>query len=522
MPPIEPNTDERRITPSSPSSPPGAAALRTALLALALAGCGDFGSSAASGDFGATPGGVQDMSLARELIAAGNVPSPEAFVVEGMFSEHELGLEGTPCRTLLCLRSAVAVAPDLSGEPAAWLQVGMSSTVTPGTFRRPALDVVAVVDVSGSMGWNYRPGDDEAVTPGKLTRQLLHALTERLDSQDHLAIVTYGSDVETRLDFTRGDQQSTITRVIDDLGTAGSTNMEAGMRLGYQLARDAAERTGRTAEQTRVIVFTDVQPNVGATSASEFETLAARGADDGIGLTVMGMGLGMGQEILLAMSHLRGGNAFGFTRPLHVDKFVDDDWPFFVSPIAYDLSMAVTTGDDVTVAAAHGFPGGSDDGGQTGGEGITPALDVATVFLSRRKGALLVRLDAPVTGPENQLAPFAATIDLSYREIAGETREQTLEARYDGEALDLRGHFYQQAGAGKTVALALLVTGMRDAAELYGSNPAAAIEHMRAVHERVAADAESLADDALTPEVTLAADLLALMESGADQGNFFP
>lgn len=34
-------------------------------------------------DFGATQGGVQDMGFARELIASGQVPPPEAFVVEG-------------------------------------------------------------------------------------------------------------------------------------------------------------------------------------------------------------------------------------------------------------------------------------------------------------------------------------------------------------------------------------------------------------------------------------------------------
>ncbi len=43
---------------------------------------------------GATQGGVQDMQLARELIASGMVPPPEAFTVEGMFSEHVLPLAG--------------------------------------------------------------------------------------------------------------------------------------------------------------------------------------------------------------------------------------------------------------------------------------------------------------------------------------------------------------------------------------------------------------------------------------------
>src|SRR5262245_35045726 len=101
-------------------------------LAFDAASCSGTGGFA-GGDFGATPGGVQDMGLARELIANGRVPPPEAFVVEGMFSEHELGLAGEPCATLLCLRSAVGVAPTLDGEPSGWVQVGLSSTIDPQT-----------------------------------------------------------------------------------------------------------------------------------------------------------------------------------------------------------------------------------------------------------------------------------------------------------------------------------------------------------------------------------------------------
>ena len=475
------------------------------LIGLVAAGCGDVAGLSAGGDFGATPGGVQDMGLARDIIAAGNVPPPEAFVVEGMFSEHELGLAGPACQTLLCLRSAVAVAPDSEGQPAAWLQVGMSSTIDPDAFERPSLTLILTVDVSGSMGWEYPAGDDQRVSPGTLSRSLLHALTAELGPADRVAMVTYGSSVATPLSFTPGDDRTAIAGAIDRLGTDGATNMEAGMERAYQLARESVGET----DQTRVIVFTDVQPNVGATIPTEFEDMARSGADAGIGLTVMGMGLGMGQQTLLAMSHLRGGNAFSFTKPLHVDQFIEDDWPFFVSPIAYDLSMAVEPEAGLTVAEAYGFPG-SDDG--------EASLDVSTVFLSRRKGALLVRLDRP----DGELGNFSAAIGLGYTDISGDPVTVDLDSGYQGEPLDERGHYYEQSNTGKTVALALLVSGMHEAAELYGENRAAAVERMTAVSERFAADAANLADVALDPEVQLAADLLSLMESGAPQGDFYP
>ena len=45
----------------------------------------------------------------------------------------------------------------------------MSSTIDPETFQRPDLSVVAVVDVSGSMGWDYGARGN----PAALVRSLL-------------------------------------------------------------------------------------------------------------------------------------------------------------------------------------------------------------------------------------------------------------------------------------------------------------------------------------------------------------
>ncbi len=122
---------------------------------VALAACDGGGPG---GGFGARQGGVQDMRLARELVAAGKVPPPEAFVVEGMFGEHDLGLAYVPCPRLLCLQEALGWAPTVEGADSGWLQVALSSTIDPATFQRPPLAIVAAVDTSGSMGFTY--GDD--------------------------------------------------------------------------------------------------------------------------------------------------------------------------------------------------------------------------------------------------------------------------------------------------------------------------------------------------------------------------
>ena len=79
--------------------------------AFTLAGCGGIGTGGA-GDFGATPGGAQDIALAREKIARGQVPEPEDFVAEGLYSEHDLPLQGPAPALKYYLEQARETAKD--------------------------------------------------------------------------------------------------------------------------------------------------------------------------------------------------------------------------------------------------------------------------------------------------------------------------------------------------------------------------------------------------------------------------
>ncbi|OGQ24064.1 MAG: hypothetical protein A2138_11260 [Deltaproteobacteria bacterium RBG_16_71_12] len=443
---------------------------------------------------GATPGGVQDMWLARDLIARGQVPPPEAFVVEGMFSEHDLPLAGEPCSQPLCLRAAAGVAPKHDGAARGFVQVGMSSGIDADAWQPPPMTLVMTVDVSSSMG--FEQGE---TTPGEMSRTLLRQIVERLRDEDRVAIVTYGSTSQTALPLTSVAERARILAVVEALTTDGSTNMEAGLRLAYQTAPFDEDGDG----DVRVMLFTDTQPNVGATEASQFEELVADGAARGVGLTVFGMGVGVGQELFAAMGNFRGGNAYGVVQPDDVARVLDDSWPFLLSPIANGLEMTLTPDAGATVSAAYGFPGGGT------------SLSVASVFLSKRRGALLVELDGLAPG-------FSAAGTLRYT-VPGQAAsiEEDLSVAHDG-VVDERGHGYQQPSVAKAVALALLVTGMRAAAERYQADQDdEAVAGMEVVAARIAEDADATDDPALEPEVALAQALLELLRAGAPQGSLY-
>ena len=464
------------------------------LLSMVLAACGADGGYGGGGGTGATVGGVKDMHLARELIARGQIPPPAALLVEGMFAEHDLGLAGAACLDTLCLRAAAGVAPDRDDVSRGWIQIGLSSNVDPAIYRRPATTFIYTVDVSGSMGW----GGGEA-TPGELARQVLHELADHIDAGDKAAIVTYGSSVSVPLGF--GSDRGRLHAAIDRLSEGGVTDMESGVRRALELGREARGR----GELVRIVLFTDVQPNVGATSPSAFEQLVAGGADEGVAITVLGLGLGMGPEIMQSMAHVRGANAFGIITAADVDTFVADEYPWFVAPIAYDLSVGLALPAGLDVATPYGFPTGFAD---------EPTLTATSVFLSKRRGALLVS----IAGDATALEGLDADLALTWTTPAGFARSTALHVTRGGAQVDARGQWFQQHATQRTTALALLVDGMHEAAEQYPFSRAEAEAIMAAAQARFEADATASGAEDLIPEVDLGRAMLALIRAGAPQG----
>ena len=456
------------------------------------------------GGMGATPGGVKDIKFARALVDQGRVPPAAALVPEGLLSEHDLALDGPACQSTLCLQSAGGIAPTLAGKQAMWLQVGMSSDVNPDTYQRPNVTFILTVDVSGSMGWDLT-GDDAHPTPAVLARRLLHRLTNQLHAGDRVAIVTYGTEVNVPLSVRSANNPDATHAVIDALHEDGSTDMEAGLQRAYALA--ASVHDGAT--QVRVLLFTDEQPNVGATTSDYFAGMVNKAAQSGVGTTVFGLGLGLGQELMNAMATLRDANAYSLITYQDVDALMANVWPFFCTPIANNLNLAVDGGAALQVTHAYGFPGGN---------GAAAKLQVQSVFLSRNSGALLVQLEA-CEGQDLTAATLRAT--LTYTDAQAGDLTYTSAHTLDPNAARTEPYFDQPQVA-KTVALALLIDGMHRAAALYGDTYEQALDVMEQADARFHQDIANINDDpTLLREARFADALLDLMRAKAQQGDMY-
>lgn len=370
-----------------------------------------LGGTRIAAQFGATPGGAQDIRYFRDVAASGGFPHPATITAEGLFSEHDLPLRATPRSKDLLILTGEGMPAELltRGDVRYLAQIGFASGLDPATWRRDPLNLVAVVDKSGSMSGH----------PLDLVKRSLHQVLQQLGPDDQLSVVLYGDRSHVHLAPTRttAENRGAIATAIDAIESAGSTNMEAGLRVGFELARES-QKTFRG--RTRVMQFTDERPNVGDTSAAGFMGLMEAASHDGIGQTTIGVGVQFGAELAAKVSTVRGGNLFFFPDEEAMAKTFTEELDTMVTELVHDLDVVIRPAPGLKIAGVYGVPG--EVLKWEGGRNVRFA--VTTIFLSRKKGAIYAAF-----APEDEDLPARAygegsplaEVRLSYREV-GATR----------------------------------------------------------------------------------------------------
>ena len=145
--------------------------------------------------------------------------------------------------------------------------------------KLPASNLTFLIDVSGSMGsQNKLP----------LLKSAFKLLVNQLREKDKVSIVVYAGAAGVVLKPTSGDQKETILNALDNLNSGGSTAGGAGIKLAYKLAEKNFKKDGNN----RVILATDGDFNVGASSNEDMETLIEEKRKSGVFLSVLGFGYG--------------------------------------------------------------------------------------------------------------------------------------------------------------------------------------------------------------------------------------
>lgn len=201
----------------------------------------------------------------------------------------------------------------LAGNPDSFLGVWVDiPAAAKNTTKAPAA-VSLVIDTSGSMSGAKM---DNA-------RIAARAFVDQLSDGDIVSIHAFDSESHERVPPTVLNTRSRalIRSVISELAPGGGTNMFDGLRFGEARAVSAPA----THAVRRVVVISDGIATVGPSSPEVLGALAARGADQGVQVTALGVGTDYDENTLNALAIRSSGRLYHLSEPREMASILENE-----------------------------------------------------------------------------------------------------------------------------------------------------------------------------------------------------
>jgi Ca-activated chloride channel family protein len=177
-----------------------------------------------------------------------------------------------------------------------------------------------------------------------LVKYSLQQLVSQLREDDTVAIVVYGTSARVVLYPTNGAQKDVILNAIYSLSPSGSTNAEAGLKIGYKLAT----QTYNPGRINRIILCSDGVANVGNTSANRILGDVKEYTADGITLTTFGFGMGNFNDVFMEQLADNGDGSYAYIDDSReAQEYFIDGLTGVLQTIAFDTKVQVDFNPDV-------------------------------------------------------------------------------------------------------------------------------------------------------------------------------
>lgn len=208
------------------------------------------------------------------------------------------------------------------------VKIGLQGKEIP-TDNLPNSNFVFLIDVSGSMsGENRLP----------LVIESLKILTKQLREDDKISIVVYAGAAGLVLPATSGNDKEKIITALDKLQAGGSTAGGEGIKLAYKIAEENFIKGGNN----RVIIATDGDFNVGASSDNDMISLIEEKRKSDVFLTCLGYGMGNYKDSKLEKLADKGNGNYAYIDNMQeANRFLVKEFKGSMFAIAKDVKIQI-------------------------------------------------------------------------------------------------------------------------------------------------------------------------------------
>jgi Ca-activated chloride channel homolog len=285
----------------------------------------------------------------------------------------------------------------------------------------PNSNFVFLIDVSGSMS-----GDNRL----PLVIESLKILTKQLRKEDKISIVVYAGAAGLVLPATSGNDKEKIVSALENLQAGGSTAGGAGIKLAYKIAEENFIKDGNN----RVIIATDGDFNVGASSDSDMISLIEEKRKSNVFLTCLGYGMGNYKDSKLEKLADKGNGNYAYIDNMQeANRFLAKEFKGSMFAIAKDVKIQIEfnpkhvknyrlIGYENRKLRNEDFTNDAIDAGELGsGHTVTALYEIIPVGVKSDFSTEAIDLKYSDTKPNNDIVSNElATIKFRYKKPDGD------------------------------------------------------------------------------------------------------
>ena len=456
----------------------GGGVFRTMSLSTVSPQSGNF----ATATVGVSTGGAKDIITFRDNIENDYLPLPTSVTYEGLFYDYffDTGL-GQPCTQMFCPSYSSALSKDpFSGEGEYFLSVGLNSGIRESDFSRRKLNLVIVLDISGSMRGPFdryyydrrqplvvrSEGDEQEEEWNKMKMEVANravvALVDHLNPEDSLGVVLFdhNSYVAKPLRKVGKTDIAAIKDHILKVSPMGGTDMSAGMRLASEVFEKCVVSEDEVEIENRIIFLTDAQPNDGDLTEEGMLGTVERLAQKKIYTTFIGIGVDFNTDLIEAISKTRGANYHAVHSPEDFKRRMDENFDYMVTPLAFNLKLTMDS-PNFEIQKVYGSPDAD--------ESTSEIMKVSTLFPSakddeaRTRGGLVLLHMKKLSGDEKNGQPFR--LKVSYEDRDGHEKDHWVDFNFsESESSDSASmqEYYDNTGIRKGIVLSRYASLLKD------------------------------------------------------------
>ena len=358
--------------------------------------------TAPSESIGLAAGGAKDINNLRENIENDYLPLSTDITYEGLFYCYYFDTgEKEECKELFCPSYSYAITRDpFSQKEEYYMAVGLNSGIKQSDFERKKLNLVIVLDISGSMSSPFneyyydRYGNVVEIDPQdaekskmEIAAQSVADLFDHLTGDDRLGIVLFNNEgyLAKPLRSVGETDMEAIKNHILEIVADGGTQMSAGMEIASGLF-DEFLNVDQDEYENRIIFLTDAMPNIGETSKEGLLGMTERNAENNVYTSFIGIGVDFNTELVEYILKIRGANYYSVHSSKQFKERMDEEFEYMVTPLVFDLELRLDS-EGYEIEKVFGSPEADEATGEL--------MKVNTLFPSKKeeeqtKGGLIL------------------------------------------------------------------------------------------------------------------------------------